>query len=138
VVGVFAGLVKGYGLREVTCDRYGGEWPVEAYCKQRVNYVLADKTASEVYLSALPLFSNRQIELPESDRVRNLLLSLMKRTNPGGRDSVLAGQVDGSHADLANTTMGVVHLSSQDTVRGDGAHVGTFYNSEMINGMKRF
>jgi len=26
----------------------------------------------------------------------------MRRTNPGGRDSVVPGQGDGSHADLAN------------------------------------
>jgi hypothetical protein len=30
--------------------------------------------------------SNRQIELPENDRLKNQLLSFMRRTNPGGRD----------------------------------------------------
>ena len=31
VVGEFAALAKSYGLRSVTGDRYGGEWPREAF-----------------------------------------------------------------------------------------------------------
>lgn len=138
VVVEFVKLLQEYRLREVSGDRYGGEWPVEAYRKQGIVYKLADKTASDLYLAAMPLFANRQIELPESDRLRNQLLSLMRRTNPGGRDSVLAGQVDGSHADLANAVMGAVYLASQDMVYGEGANVGAFYNMEMANAMKRF
>jgi hypothetical protein len=34
---------------------------------------------------------------------------MMRRTNPGGQDSVVPGQGDGSHADLANTIIGAVY-----------------------------
>lgn len=105
-------MVKGYGLFNVTGDRYGWAWPVEAYSKQGISYFLAEKTAIEFYLGALPLFTGHQIELPDNDRLKNQLLSLMRRTNPGGRDSVVAGQSDGSHADLANAVAGAVWLAA--------------------------
>lgn len=139
VVRDFAAVVKGYGLRTVTGDRYGGEWPVESYNKQGITYQLAERTASELYLAALPLFSNRQIELPENDRLKNQLLSLMRRTNPGGRDSVAPGLGgDGSHADLANAIVGAVNLASQGTVYDGAVKFRIVRESEMINGMKRF
>ena len=48
--------------------------------------------------------------------MKNQLLSLMRRTNPGGRDSVVPGSDDGSHADLANAIIGAVCLTSQGVV----------------------
>jgi len=113
VVAEFAGIIKSYGLREVTGDRYGGEWPVESYSKQGISYRLAERTASELYLAALPLFSNHQIELPDNDRLKNQLQSLMRRTNPGGRDSVVPGAGDSSHSDLANAVAGAVWLANE-------------------------
>lgn len=114
VVAEFAGIVQGYGLREVSGDRYGGEWPVESYQKQGIYYQLSERTASELYLASLPMFSNHQIELPDNDRLKNQLLSLMRRTNPGGRDSVVPGLGgDGSHSDLANAVAGAVWLANE-------------------------
>lgn len=113
VVAEYAGIVKGYRLRSVTGDRYGGQWPVEAYNLEGMNYELAEKTASELYLAMMPLLADHKVELPDNDRLRNQLLSLMRRTNPGGRDSVVAGQSDGSHADLANAVAGVIWLANE-------------------------
>jgi len=138
VVQDFAAVVKGYGLREVTGDRYGGEWPVESYGKQGITYQLAEKTASELYLAALPLFSNRQIELPENDRLKNQLLSLMRRTNPGGRDSVVPGQGDGSHADLANAIIGAVYLASQGAIYDGMVKFRIVHESEMAKTLRLF
>jgi hypothetical protein len=68
----------------------------------------------------------------------NQLFSIMQRTNPGGRDSVVPGQGDGSHAGLANTIIGAVSLASQGTVYDGMVKFKILRESEMINGMKRF
>lgn len=132
VVAEFAGIVQGYSLREVTGDRYGGEWPVEAYSKQGISYQLAEKTASELYLATLPLFSNHQIELPENDRLKNQLLSLMRRTNPGGRDSVVPGQGDSSHSDLANAVAGACWLANEAGA-GTGGTIELAYHESLAS-----
>lgn len=112
VAAEFAGLLKAYRLDRVTGDRYGGEWPVQAYRGHGVAYSLAEQTASEMYLAALPLFSGGRLELPRSDRLRGQLCSLLRRTTGSGRDQVIAGQSDGSHADLANAAIGAAVLAS--------------------------
>jgi hypothetical protein len=113
VVQEFSTLLQAYGLKEVVGDRYGGEWPVAAYKKQGIKYSPAEMTASELYLAALPLFSGNLIDLPKSDRLRNQLCGLLRRTSGGGKDSVLAGQGDSSHSDLANAAIGAVNLAVQ-------------------------
>lgn len=40
----------------------------------------------------------------------------MRRTNPDGRDSVVPGQDDGSHADLANAIIDAGRLASQGVI----------------------
>jgi len=83
--------------------------------------------------------SNRQIELPENDRLKNQLLSIMRRTNPGGWDSVVPGLGgDGSHADLANAIIGAVSLASQGAVFDGMVKFKILRESEMANAMKRF
>lgn len=133
VVKEFAALLKAYRLTKVSGDRYGGEWPVEAYKKQGITYSLAEKTASELYLAALPLFSGGVIELPGSDRLRGQLCSLMRRTSSGGKDSVIAGQSDSTHSDLANACMGAVVLASskkRHTYTGPDLSNQDFYGSD--------
>ncbi len=136
VVREFAGVVKGYGLRVVTGDRYGGEWPVESYGKQGITYRLAERTASELYLAALPLFSNHQIELPDNARLKNQLQSLMRRTNPGGRDSVVPAAGDSTHSDLANAVAGACWLANEGGSGEGRRSVETVYGDRAYSAMR--
>lgn len=77
----------------------------------------------------MPLFSNHQIELLENDRLKNQLLSLMRRTNPGGRDSVVPGAGDSSHSDLAKANAGG---------SGEGPRARAYYDREMVKALKFF
>src|SRR5437867_3826118 len=43
VVAEFAGVLRAYGLAEVTGDAYGGEWPRERFAVQGIEYRLADE-----------------------------------------------------------------------------------------------
>ena len=117
VAAAFAEVLKSYQIFSVTGDRYGGSWPETAYKEHGIRYEQADMTASELYLAALPLFSAGSIELPRSDRLRGQLCSLLRKTSTGGRDQVIAGQSDSSHADLANAVIGAVMLAAK---RGAG------------------
>lgn len=113
VAAAFAEVLKSYQIFSVTGDRYGGSWPETAYKEHGIRYEQADMTASELYLAALPLFSAGSVELPRSDRLRGQLCSLLRKTSTGGRDQVIAGQSDSSHADLANAVIGAVMLAAK-------------------------
>jgi hypothetical protein len=105
----FADLIKSYGLREVTGDRYGGEWPREAFRKQGVSYRLADLTRSELYLALVPAVNSGLVDLIEVPRLENQLIALERRTSRGGRD--LVDHPPGGHDDVANAAAGAIHLA---------------------------
>ena len=49
----YAALLKSYGITRVIGDRYGGMWPRERFAAHGIEYVVADKTASDYYLVLL-------------------------------------------------------------------------------------
>ena len=122
VVARFADTLKQYGIRQVVGDRYAGSWPSDAFAKHEIKYEQAEKTSSELYLEMVPRLSNAEIELPENERLQAQFLSLLRRTGPGGKDSVITPQGSDAHADLANAVAGVAFIV------GAGKKKRTFYN----------
>jgi len=52
VVQEFAGLLKSYGLLRVRGDRYGGEWPSDAFRKLGITYEASERTKSQILSSS--------------------------------------------------------------------------------------
>ena len=78
--------------------------------KYGVRYVASELSRSEIYLEALPLFSQGRIELLDMPLLRTQLLLLERRVRAGSR----ADSVDhprGAHDDLANSACGALHLA---------------------------
>jgi hypothetical protein len=117
-VAEFAGLLRAYGLSDVTGDRYAGEWPREQFRKHGVTYQVADKPKSDCYRDALPALNGGLVELLQHPRCVAQLCALERRTARGGRDSI--DHPPGGHDDLANVAAGVVADLSVRTA-GDAA-----------------
>jgi hypothetical protein len=100
VVAEIASLVKEYGLREVTGDRYAAGWVRQAFRDEAITYTESrlDKTAA--YLELLPLFSRDQIAILEHARQERELQSLERRTRVGGK--YVVDHPRGGHDDYAN------------------------------------
>lgn len=106
VVKEFAALLNLYGITSVQGDRYGGEWPREAFRKSGIRYDLAEQTRSELYLAMLPAVNSGLVDLIDVPRLENQLISLERRTSRGGRDIV--DHPPGGHDDVANAVAGVI------------------------------
>jgi hypothetical protein len=106
VVEDFVNLLKEYRIRQVVGDAYSGEWVVQAFQAEGIDYRTSGRSKSEIYLEALPLFSRGQVELPDARPLLIELASLERRTARGGRDSV--DHPKGSHDDRANVACGVL------------------------------
>lgn len=109
VVQEFAATLKAYGLREVTGDRYAGEWPRERFREAGITYQLSERTKGTIYLDALPLLNSRKVELLEHRTLIAQLCGLERRTARGGRDSI--DHAPGAHDDIANAAMGALLLA---------------------------
>jgi hypothetical protein len=115
VVGEMAGIIKSYGLRRVTGDRYAGAWPEQEFLKHGITYQAAAKDKSTLYLELLPLVLSGRVELLDLKRLANELRDLVRRPRSGGRDSV--DHPPRSHDDLANAVAGAVTLAGAGMVR---------------------
>ncbi len=94
VVLEFADTLKRFGLREVTADKYAGDWPVEQFAKYGVAVEPCQRSKSHIYLAALPMVMSRQVALLDDTRLVAQLSGLERRAGREGRDSVDHGRVD--------------------------------------------
>jgi hypothetical protein len=74
VVDDFAVLLKSYRIRDVTGDRYAGEWPREQFRKRGIEYRCAEKPKSDLFRDLLPLLNSQRIVLPKSERLISQLV----------------------------------------------------------------
>jgi hypothetical protein len=111
--------LKRYQIRQVTGDRYAGEWPREIFRKFGIEYRVSDQSKSEIYQSFLPLLNSGKVELPDDRRLVSQLCGLERRTARGGRDSIDHGP--NAHDDVANAGAGAIVLASESVSRGGGS-----------------
>ena len=112
VVAAYAAPLKEFGLSSVSGDRYAAEWVVSAFREHGITYAPSDKSKSELYLEALPLFTRGAISIPDyAPLVRELRL-LERQTHRGGRDTV--DHPRRGSDDLANALCGCAAVSSSN------------------------
>jgi hypothetical protein len=110
VVEELAELLKTYSCMRVTGDRYGGEFPRDRFRAHGVTYELAEKTASDLFLEALPLINAGRVELLDHPRLNAQLVALERRTARSGKDTI--SHPPGGHDDVANAVAGALYLAS--------------------------
>lgn len=108
VVEDYAAVLKSYGLSEVTSDRYGGTWPLEAFRRHGITIRFSEQPKSGLYQDFLPVLNSRRVVLPDIEKLVLQISSLERRTARGGRESI--DHPPRGHDDLANAVAGVVGL----------------------------
>ena len=106
VVKDFVDLLKQYRIREVTGDRYAGEWPREQFRKLGVEYKLSDRPASDIFRDILPRLNSHQVELLDLPRIEKQFVDLERRTARGGKDNI--SHPPGGHDDLVVSISGAL------------------------------
>jgi hypothetical protein len=110
VVAEAAMFLKSYGVSEVVGDRYGGEWPREAFRSQGIRYEVAESTTSDNYLAMLPVVNAANVDLPDVPELLRELRGLERRRGTSGKDRVDHRPGSGSHDDRAASVAGLVSL----------------------------
>jgi hypothetical protein len=104
-----AAVLKQYALSSVTGDRYASQFTVDAFAAEGITYKFSERTASEIYVDALPMFVSGKVRLIDNKRVQTQLASLERKTQPGGRDKV--DHPRGQHDDAAVASCGALVLA---------------------------
>ena len=100
VVAEYAALLKSYGITRVVGDRYGGMWPRERFAAHGIEYVTADKTASDYYLELLPILNSGRAELLDHPRLVAQLTSLERSAARSGKENIC--HPPNAHDDVIN------------------------------------
>lgn len=116
IVAEYVDLLREYGIREVTGDRYAGAWPADEFDRHGIRYRFAGKPKSDLYVDALPAFLSQRVEIPPDDRLVTQLASLERRTSRAGRDSI--DHRPGAHDDRANAAAGLIATAPTLNSRG--------------------
>jgi hypothetical protein len=111
VVAQFVATLKSYGIKRVTGDHYGGEWPREQFRKAGIEYVTSDNAKSQIYLEALALLNSGKVELLDHPRLILQLCGLERRTARSGRDTI--DHPPGAHDDVCNAALGAILVTHQ-------------------------
>ena len=109
IVKEYAALLKTYGIRRVTGDRYAARWPRDEFEKHGITYTVSDLDRNALYLELLAAANSGRIELPPDQKLARQLQALERRTGRSGRDMI--DHPPGGHDDLANAVAGLVTVA---------------------------
>ncbi|KNY13093.1 hypothetical protein AKG11_30940 [Shinella sp. SUS2] len=101
-------LLKEYGVREVTADRYAVGFVIDAFKKNGITYKASELDRSQIYLEALPLFTAGRARLIDNKRMRSQFVRLERKTFSTGKDRV--NHPEGEHDDVSNAAAGALTL----------------------------
>src|SRR6516165_8361490 len=69
VVSEFCGVLAGYGITELTGDRYGGQWTIEQFAKHGITYHTSEQPKNVIYQEFLPALNSGRVELLDNARL---------------------------------------------------------------------
>jgi hypothetical protein len=93
-----AEFFKSWGVREISGDRYAGEWPAVEFAKHDICYKVAEHSTSDLLLRLIPLANSKRLELPRDAQLLKEFRQLERRRGSGGKDHVEARR--GCHDDI--------------------------------------
>jgi hypothetical protein len=99
-------LLKGYGLRKTTGDRYAPGFVSEGFRAHGISYHPSERDHSTLYLDMLPMVNAGQVVLLDDADLLRELRSLERRRGAVGRDRV--DHRPGAHDDRANAAAGAL------------------------------
>jgi hypothetical protein len=122
MISEFSALLREYGLRTVTGDRWAGEFPREGFRRLGCDYHVAKLPKSDLYRELVAIVNSGRLVMLDHKRAVAQLLSLERRTGRGGRDSIDAPH--GQPEDAANAVAGCVELVLKHRISTDPGIAG--------------
>lgn len=108
VVAECAEVLAAYNIRNVSGDRYSGEFVRERFREHRITYEPSEKSKSEIYGEFLPMLNSSRVELLDDSRMIAQFLVLDRRTTRGSKVSI--DHPVGGKDDVANAVAGALLL----------------------------
>jgi hypothetical protein len=120
-----AGVLGHYGLSAVTGDRFAVGYVAAEFARHGIRYAESERSKSEVYRHALPLFTSKRVELLDHRQLLHELRLLEIRPQRGGGEKIDHPSRTFCHDDIANSAIGALLLAASGPIAGDYGHQGS-------------
>lgn len=117
VVGQISEILKRYKITRVTGDRYGGDWPADAFRQNGIAYLPSERTKSDIFVDFLPDINNRRVELLDDKGLIAEFTALEDRPSRLGKRSI--SHPLGGHDDQANAASGCCLMAAEIGLKMD-------------------
>ena len=94
----------------MTGDHYSGGMIVELFRECRIDYVVSERTKSEIYAAFLVLANSGLVQIPLHRRLIAQFRTIQRRMLRSGRESI--DHSPGAHDDLSNAAAGALVLAA--------------------------
>jgi hypothetical protein len=108
VTGEIGEVLRGYGVLNVTGDRFAAEWPVAEFREHGIGYQQCEQSKSDLYLAFIPVTNSGGVELTDDKMLLTQLGRLERKRGRTGKDTV--DHPPRLHDDLANAVAGVSYV----------------------------
>lgn len=108
VTAEMVGILRHYGINEVTGDNYAGSFPAQEFLRHGIRYIASNRNKSQIYIDMVPAIMTARVELLDDKRLVAELAGLERRTRANACD--LVDHAPGGHDDLSNAVAGAVGL----------------------------
>lgn len=109
VVAEYAEVLRTYGLKDVTGDRYAGEWPRERFSVHGITYHPSERTKSDIYRELIAPVNGGRVSLLDQSVLCAQLIGLERKVARGGKDTI--DHAPGGRDDVANAAAGAIVLA---------------------------
>ncbi len=120
-----AAVLSNYALSSVTGDRFAVGYVSGEFARHRIRYFESDRSKSEIYRQALPLFTSKRVEMLDHRQLLFELRLLEIRAQRGGGERIDHPSKSFCHDDVANASIGALLMAASGPVAGEyGMHGG--------------
>ncbi|MBV5270975.1 MAG: hypothetical protein JZU55_15075 [Afipia sp.] len=102
----YAAVLKSYGIKRATGDKYAGGFVPDNFKKHGISYDASAKAKSDLYRDALPLINSKKVDLLDHPRMVQQFVGLERRAARSGKDSI--DHAPNSHDDVCNAVAGLI------------------------------
>lgn len=104
-------LFEKFQVREVLCDQYGAGYNENRFSLKGYKFEKVKLNKSDLFLSAIPLLNDGDVELLDEEISVRQLKSLERKRGTTGRDQVLHPK--DAHDDRANVIAGLIYMGRE-------------------------
>jgi hypothetical protein len=112
VVSEIASVCANYRVRQIVGDKFSGMWVQDAARRNNLQYIVCDKTRTELFVEMLGPLHQGYVDLPKNPTLIREMKGLERRTLKNGREEITHGPGN-AHDDYANSVAIVVWKCSQ-------------------------